>query len=347
MPNLTDLEIIDLVSGTMYDIGPPTFGQIAQNLQEYEVMGKWLKDDKITVDSGLGIQQALMTKLDNTARHAGMAAQDVVNIPSLTGQLNVPWRHADNHWAWERRELLMNRGKALIFKVVSPRRANCMLGFAEELEQKAWACPLVTDEVNPFGIPYYIVMNATVGFNGGAPAGHTTVAGINPTTTPAWKNYTGTYSAVGKAAGELIKVLRTAHRKTQWKAPVSIQDMRTWGSKYRCYTDEETLSNCEDVGEAQNENLGRDLASVDGTIVFKKHPIVWVPRLDEAPPAANPFYMINHDTFYPVVLEGDYLRESNPEALTGKQHNVFVVFVDLSYNFVCVDRRRNTAVYKA
>jgi hypothetical protein len=345
MPTLTDLECIDLVAGTMYNLGPPTFTQIAQELPEYEVMDKWLRGDKVVVDSGIGIQRALMTKLAGAARHVGLAETDNPDIADLMDQINIPWRHADTHWAWERRELLMNKGKAVIFKVVEPRRAGAMIDLAEELEEKAWSAPAAADKKLPYGLPYWVVMNASAGFNGGLPSDHTTVGGIDPTTEERWRNYTGTYGAVTKA--DLIKKLRKAHRNCKWKSPVGVKDFNSKiGMKYRLYTDEETVSDIEDVGESQNENLGRDVASMDGEIVFKKHPIVWVPQLDVAPPAANPIYMINHSTFYPVVLEGDNLRESTPEK-SPTQHNVFVVYVDLSYNFVCVDRRRNAGLYKA
>jgi hypothetical protein len=46
------------------------------------------------------------------------------------------------------------------------------------------------------------------------------------------------------------------------------------------------------------------------------------------------------------VLAGDYLRETSPEK-KADQHNTFVVFVDLTYNYFCIDRRRNSMFYKA
>jgi hypothetical protein len=344
MPTLTDLEVADLVAGTLYEMGPPNFQQIAQNLPEYEVMGKWLRKDKVTVSSGVGIQRALMTKLAGAASHVGLAEIDDVDIPDLMSKINIPWRHATTNWAYERRELLMNRGKSLVTNVVKPRRTGAMIDLAEILEAKAWASPGAANVVDPYGIPYYVVMNASTGFNGGAPSGHSTVAGINPTTTPKWANYTDTFGAITKA--DFVKSLRTAHRNIKWKSPVTIKDFRRGAAdRYRCYTDEENLSDIEDVGESQNENLGRDIASMDGTIVFRKHPIVWVPQLDSTPAAANPFYMIDHSTFYPVVLKGDFLRETKPEK-KGDQHNVYVVFTDLTYNFVCIDRRRSAAFYK-
>lgn len=348
MATLSDTEILDLVKGTLYEMGPPRFQQIAQNLPDYEVMGKWLKKDRVVVDSGIGIQRAMMTKLAGAAKHVGLGEIDDVDIPELMNQIQVPWRHLTVNWAFERRETLMNRGKSLIFKVIEPRRVGAMIDVAEELETNAWKAPSSSsDKLYPYGLPYYLVMNSSTGFTGTVASGHTTVAGISTTTTPAWKNYAGTYSAVGKAAGELIKVLRTAHRKTRWKSPVTIQDFRgRKGEQRRCYTDETTISAIEDVGEAQNENLGRDVASMDGTITFRKHPIIWVSQLDSTPPAANPFYMVDHATFYPVVLSGDFLRESEP-MIKGDQHNIIVTHVDLTYNFVCIDRRRNTALYLA
>lgn len=344
MATLTDSDILDLVAGTQNDLGEPNFGQIAQNLQEYEVMPKWLKSDKVVVDSGIGIQRALMNKLPvNAAAHVGLGEVDDVDVTDLMTKINVPWRHAKTYWAFERRETLMNRGKRLVFNVIKPRRLGAMVALAEELETKAFASPSGTNEVDPYGIPWWITMAATTGFNGLAPTGHTTKGGINPTTETKWRNYTGTYSVVGKT--DLIKTMRTGYKKCKWRSPVQQSDVRTFGDKYRIYTDEETSSDFDDVGESQNENLGRDVASMDGQTVFKRHPIVWIPQLDSTPVATNPVYMINHDTFYPVVLKGDFLRESEP-SIKGDQHNVIVVYVDLTYNYICLDLRRNAGYYK-
>ena len=81
---------------------------------------------------------------------------------------------------------------------------------------------------------------------------------------------------------------------------------------------------------------------MDGQAVFKKIQFNWVPKLDDD--TENPVYGIDITSFFPVVLAGDYLRESSP-AKAAKQHNVFEVFVDLSYNFLCIDRRRNFVIH--
>jgi hypothetical protein len=76
--------------------------------------------------------------------------------------------------------------------------------------------------------------------------------------------------------------------------------------------------------------------------VFRNHPIIWVPKLDAD--TTNPVYGVDHSTFYPICLRGNYLRESKPMT-DATQHNVYQVFVDLSYNYICLDRRRNWVFY--
>lgn len=343
MAVLTALDIADLVATTLRDLGPLRFQQIAQNLQYYEVFSKWFKKDKVVFDSGIGIQRTLMNALDSTSsKHVGLMDTDQVNIPDVLDQLQIPWRHAQTSWALiYQTDILMNRGKSLILNVIKPRRAAALLGLVEELEERAWgAAPASTDKLLPYSIQYWLVENATTGFNGGAPSGHTTVGGVSLTDSPTFKNYTADYNANTK--GDLIKKLRTAHRKIRFKSPVTIQDYRGGvGDRYRLYVNENTISGFEDIGESQNENLGRDLASMDGTITFRRHPIIWVPKLDAR--TDDPVYMVDHSTFYPVCLRGDYLRESDATKAPN-QHNVYQVFIDLTYNYLCVDRRRNAVI---
>lgn len=342
---LTDRQILDLTTGTLENMDPMSFVQIAQPLQEYEVMPRWLKKDKVVIDGGKGITRSLMIKLSYGARHVGMYEKDNVNVTSFMKTLSIPWRHATNNWAYDRREILMNEGdgKLMVFKLIEPRRGDCMISFADELERKAWVCPAADNEKDPYGIPYYIVKNAAEGFNGGAPSGHTTVAGVNPTSVEGWKNYTGTYT--NKSKRDLISKLRTAYRRMSWKSPVNLKDYTSGrGDKMRIYVNEPTINELELIGESQNDNLGNDLASKDDTIVFKKHPIRWIPILDLD--TQDPVYFVDHGTFYPVVLEGDFLRESDP-MIIGDQHNMVQTHVDLTYNYLCINRRKNGVLYKA
>jgi hypothetical protein len=49
-------------------------------------------------------------------------------------------------------------------------------------------------------------------------------------------------------------------------------------------------------------------------------------------------YGVNHAKFFPIVQSGDWMRES-PQQNDVEMHNVFVTFIDGSYQFFCTNRR--------
>ena len=337
---LSASDIADLIITTQKDLGRMRFSQIAQELPFYEVFGRWFRRDKIVFDDGYAIQRTLMTSYDSdSAGHVDFVAPDQVNIGNFLTTMTVPWVHFRTSWGLIfQTDILMNRGRSMVLNVLKPKRAAALIGMVQELENKAFGSPpSTTNKTDPFGIQYWIVPDSAAGFNGGAPSGHTTVGGVDTDTHTTFKNYTDRYVSVTK--GDLIRKLRDGHRSIRFKSPVTIQDYRgAVGDRYRCYTNKSVLGDLEDVGEGQNENLGRDIAEMDGSVTFRRNPIIWIPKLDER--ADNPFYLLNHSTFHPVCLKGDYLRESEPKE-SPTQHNAFMVFVDLTYNFVCDDRRSN------
>lgn len=343
-------DIADLVAGTLKDLGKPKFQQIAQSLQDYEVFPRWFKKDKTVIDSGIGIQRTLMNRTQGNARHTGLYQTDITNVRDAIDQLSVPWRHAETSYALDVREMMMNKGSALIFNVIQPRRDGSMIDLVELLENAAWSAPASSsDNLLPYGLPYWIVKNATTGFNGGAASGHTTVAGVSLTDSPTFKNYTALYT--NKTKADLVSKMRTAHRKIRFKSPIAGSDYsKGVADRYRIYVNETTIAAFEDVGEAQNENLGRDIASVwggdvsksrEGGIMFRGSPIVWIPKLDAD--TTDPVYMIDHDTFMPCVLKENFMRETVIKP-SQEQHNTVKVFTDLSYNFICLNRRGNAVL---
>lgn len=285
-----------------------------------------------------------MFKISETARHVGLYDQDSILIEPLLSKLEIGWVHLTNHYGFERRELLYNSGESRIVNMVSARRGACQLGLVALIEDAIWTLRDSSDSLSPNGIPYYIVKNATAGFYGGNPTGFSTCVGIDASTQTKFRNYTGTYTNVTK--DDLIRAMRKARRLTEFVSPENLKDFREdVGQKFRIYVNEATIDAFEMLGEAQNDNLGRDLNSMDGRIVFGGNPIVYIPKLDAD--TSNPVYMINHDTFYPIALRGDWFKETEPVQLTPVQHNVYGVYMDLTYNMLCVDRRRNAVLYAA
>lgn len=342
---LTAEQIDDLVIAALRDLGRLKFQQIAQTIQEYQVLPRILKRDRVIFDSGRAIQRTIMHTTSGAARHAGLYEEDVVNIGDVLAQINIPWRHTYTNWGFEVREPMMDAGAAKIVDLVKVRRTDAMLSLAALLETAFWTKPETdADLETPYGVPYWVVKNVSEGFNGGDPSGFSAGAGGMATGAyPRWKNYTGSYAAVSKA--DLIVKMRKAHRRIRFRSPVDINDYRNGaGDRYRIYTNDTAIIALENLGEAQNENLGRDLASMDETMTFRKHPIIWVPELDSQ--TDDPIYMLDMSTYAPVILSGDNLRETGPQQ-AGNQHNVRVVFVDLTWNMLCLDRRRQCVLYKA
>lgn len=340
---LTTTEIADLIKSTTSDLGRLKFQQIAQSLQNYEVMSRLMVKDKVKFQSGTAIQKNLMIQQSNAARSIGLYERINVNVADVMRTISIPWRHANTYYAYERRELAMNRASAnRVFDIIKTRRADGLLSIIELMEDEFWSKPSSSsDELEPFGVPYWVVKNASTGFNGGNPSGFTSGAGGLDHAN--WKNYTYQYTNVSK--DDLIDGMRTAHRKIRFKSPIDVNDYRKGtGNNYRIYSSESVIKSMERIGEQQNENLGRDLASMDETLTFKKHPIIWVPKLDSD--TQNPVYMLDMSTFYPVFLSGEYLREEGP-VTPSDQPSVFIIYIDLTWNILCVDRRRQAVLATA
>jgi len=339
-------DIGDIVATTRAEEGPLRFQQIAQNLPFYEVFSRWFKRDKVMFSSGYKIQRTLMTKLNRAAaKHVGFLEPDTVNIIDVLETMSVDWVHAITSWGIVyQTDVLMNSGTALINNILKPRRIASLLGVVEDIEELAFgSAPASGDTVNPWALKYWITYNATDGFTGGAASG-TTKGGINPTNTPNFKNYSLTYEDVSD--NDLVKGLRTAMRKCRFVSPISHPDYRGQiRDRYRFYCNEETMSNFEDVVRSHNSNLGKDLAMFDGAAYIAGYPIIYIPQLDDDS-TSDPIYGVDHSTFYPVCLKGDYLRETGPNPATD-QHNAWNCFTDLTYNFLNVDPRRSLVAAKS
>lgn len=343
--NLSADQIVDLVTTTQNELGRMKWTDIATNLTEYEVLPKMLKQDKVVFDGGKGITRNAMVTDSGAAKHVGLFAVDDVNVGDVMKTFTVPWRHTTTSYAFDRREEAMNSGAQAIVDLIKVRRADAMISLAKLLESTFWGKPATSaDTTTPYGLDYWIVYSATTGFNGGNPTGFSDgCGGLDSTTYTRWRNYTAQYTDVTKA--DLIAKMRTAHRKTDFKSPVDIPDYRTGkGQSFRIYMNETTIAAMETLGEGQNENLGRDLAAMDGTLTFRKNPLIYIPQLDDD--TGNPVYMVNWNAFFLAFLRGEYLREEKPTKAS-KQHTVFEVFVDLTWNTVCVDRRRQALIAKS
>lgn len=353
MPALTADAVADHVQGVRTDLGEGKFEQLGPDLQNYEVMGRWLKRDKIVQDGSRGVWRNIAMGTSGNGRHHGSFSSDNTNVENQLTRLEVPWVKYENSWAYDYQDdILQARGKYKIADMVEIRDKDCLINTAEDLETAAWTLRAAANDLLPYGIPYWVVQSAAAaGFNGAAASGFTTKGGINPTTYAKWQNYTFTYTAWTK--GDLLTGMRTAMMYIDWKAPVTGKDY-SGPMNLRVYVDFATALQMEGLGEAQNENLGDDLARkkatystrmVNDVIHFRRHPVIPVAALNASAVAQNVIYMVDHATFKMYVLAGDYLRKTGPKRKDG-QHNTWESFYDLQYCYLCLNPRRNAVAYR-
>ena len=350
MPNLTPADIGDLLRSTLKEYGRMKFTELATDLQQFIALNEMLKTNKETLDSGTSISWRLMLDHNNSARSVGLGATDIVDMPDLMGEAEVPWRFMTGNWAIEHHVVDMNRSPARLVDIVKEQRLGCLVSMAMYFEDKIWRAPAATNLLDPYGIPYYVVKSnvpATKanndGFNGLAPADHTLVAGLNPVTNPRWRNYATQYSAVSK--DDLIRKLRRATVKTDWKPPIPElggQGFNT-GNKYGLYTNYSVIGTMEEILESQNDNLGNDIAPMDGRVLFRKSPLIYVPKLEDD--TTDPVYGVNWGEFKTSVLRGWWMRETVIDIQPG-QHTVSATHIDCQFNWLTRNRRRHFVIAK-
>lgn len=335
-PVLTAGGLGDLIQMTLPAIGRLNYTEIATDLQVHTAMSELLQTNRMVEQSGHKVQWNVMVNHAQSARNLGINASDIVNIVDTQVQASADWKYSTCNWALIEQEIDMNREPARIVDLIKERRIAAMVAMAELMEGNFWGPPVaVTDLETPWGVNTWIVKNATEGFNGGAPSGYTSI-GLNPTTYPRWKNWTYQYSAVTK--DDLVRHLRTAAVKTNFKPPVQGIPSTSTGHKWGFYTTYSTLQQLEEILESQNENLGSAVDSQDGKTLFRKTEITWVPKLDAD--TTNPFYGIDWGYFKTYILKGWWLKEVTVPRYPG-QHNMSATFVDCFYQFLTKNRRCN------
>lgn len=345
------LEVADLagiVSTTLSNYGRGKITDIASDLQEYIVMSKLMKGDKLKKkDGGKDITFFLTATLGSNARDVGLYSVDAPNVTDSNLSGTVPWRFTETSYSFDVREPEINAaGPERLIELIMERRGREMAGLAEHMEERFWgALPASTDKVKPFGLKYWLVATSGYtadgagGFYGGDPSGFTSgAAGIATATYPGWKNWASNYSAFTRE--NLLTKMRKLARETRFKSPIDFPNYDKADSgpdvrqKFQIYVNGDTQENLKQLGEDQNDNLGSDLGGSD--VTFNGSPIIWVPYLDDD--STNPIYFVNWGVFAIAVMKGELFRDKTLPA--PNQHNVLNAFTDICWNTCCEDRRK-------
>jgi hypothetical protein len=347
---LTIDQIDDLILTTHKHRDPQKFNQIAQSKVSYPLLDYMLRKKNMKSITGTSVIRPVMLKKTGASRMVGMFATDTVNVADVAKNVEAPWRHINTPIAYDVKEFMANSGKEQIIQLLKLRKADAELSRVEHISNQLWSSPAdSSDALNIWGIPYWVVGNATAGFNGGAPSGFTTVGGLNPSSVdvPNWKNYTAQYAAVSKA--DLIKKMVDGFAETGFESPITVDDFAR-GEKtdrFRIFAKRSVISDLEALLEQQNDQLGSDVAPMFGKASINRTPITRDPALDDAVAfPKSPVYALDMRYWELFYLAGSLERTSKPEAAPN-QHDVRVIHIDDTMNLICTDRRRQAVFQTA
>ncbi len=331
---------------------------ISQELTEYIVMPFLMttRGGVVVKRGGVGVNQTLMYQSGGRSKFIGDYDEDTVNVIDVLKKMKIDFTLLTDGIAHTKGELEDNRGQERINNVIRPRRRAMYVRVAETQEEVFFQVPDASDDLTPWGLKYWIVKNATKGFNGGYPSGFTRIGNINLDEVPNFQNYTDSYTAITRA--DLILKMKRAHRATKFKAPRKDAGFKGDAMpRKRVYmTNEDVLEGVEKIAEDQNENLGNDMAAKtagagrmglrvdgDGDVLFKSNPFVYVELLDDD--TSDPVYGVDMSTLHMLVKAGSNM-DLGDFRVAPNQSRVFKAVLYHRYQSIMDNRRNNFVIAK-
>ncbi|KKN02119.1 hypothetical protein LCGC14_1120960 [marine sediment metagenome] len=342
MPSIQFADIDDAVLCTQeHFINKGSFVDMQTDLSDHvAVREMWKKRQKVF--SG-GHPWSFKAQIDHnhSAKAVGLFETDGTALTDTMISGTVPVRHVNAHYIYDQREPDFQRGGTSIVDLVRTRYVGMMVSLFEKVETYLWGVPDSGDEKTPFGLQYWLLRNTTEGYNGENHANFSSGrANIDSTTYTRWANWSNDYEEITKP--DLIRSMRRAHRKIQFRSPVSHATPVLGGMSNGIYTNDAVLGIMEEILEDQNMNLGNDLASKEGKTLFKSTPIIYAPKLDSD--TENPIYMLDWKYLAIGVMAGWENNLGKPYMVPNK-HLVRRVDLDASLNMICTDLRRQAVFY--
>jgi hypothetical protein len=345
--------LVDLIATTLNDLPKQEFEVMWDN-QDYEFC-RIYQNERMEIDGGNQIERKVMLDPTGNARYRRLYDTDNPAVGETMHTIKVPWTQIGTNYSWDKVEIMRNKNSAKGFvNLLKTRRVDGLWDLANLIEDRAWKTPdSANDDINPYGVPYYLnfftdasgTVNSTAGFNGVAAEyqnGNFTanIAGIDASEEPKWRNYCAPYTKVDNS---MLKAFRIAFMKTRFKVPINISDpsdKRT--AAKRIYTDSSTVADLMEFADLRDDNhsgkdvLGNLRVDEGGLCFINRLPVVFIPQLEGAD--YSPIYCIDFAKFIPYVQDGYWMDEGEP--ITDRtQHTVFTVFLDGAHNNLCINRR--------
>jgi len=348
-------QVADKITAT-YDKIDVKVEDIAQEHPEYFVYPFMMKKGRVKkVKSGLGVGQMLMVDYGGESNFITDMTEDNVQVRDHLEKIRVDFCLQNDSCTYFKSELQDNAGPELIANIIEPRKRAMMMRMITTMESKFFDDPESGNNLVPWGLKYWIVKNATTGFNGGIPAGFSDIAGITMAQAPAFKNYTGSYAALTE--DDMTLLIKKCIRRTNFRSPISNKNISgdTYMGNKNIITNETVCEAAEKLATYQNQNIGNDIAAktagggafkydANGEVVVKRLPIINAWELDSD--TSNPIYGLDLSQFYCLVKSGDDWART-PFTKAPKQHRAYVSHTDHRYQWFCKNRKALWVIYQS
>src|SRR5438552_2370961 len=98
-PVLTATGLNDLVQTTLRWLGKPRYTEIATDLQRHTAIKNLLRQNRMVLSSGYGIQWDVMVNHAQSAANVGLGATDNISIVDTMTQATADWRNTSCNYA--------------------------------------------------------------------------------------------------------------------------------------------------------------------------------------------------------------------------------------------------------
>ncbi len=334
MPSLQIEQFGDLVELTIDKYIKTDYVNLISDLTDHPAAKQLIKKSRMGHQSGTQIDFKVRLSTGESYEQIDPTTPDAVEMSDDFESAAIPFRKRKVSYTFLQEQVDFQAGPEKIIDLVKAKEDGADFDFLDGIENEFWSFPLATNTRNFYSLWYWCGKNSSTGFNGGTPTGYSNVAGLSPTTYSRWNNYTAQYTNV--TLDDLIRKARTMAVSTDFKPPINVSDLGDTGSSRAYYTNLSVVQTFEDVADSRNDNLGADVAKMDGMATFRRAPVVYIPKLDGD--TTNPFIQMNWNVFKIIVKNGWWNKRTVVAPYPG-QRNQVAVFKDTYMNMACFNRR--------
>jgi hypothetical protein len=328
------------------------------------LMLKGRGNDEVVQTGSKIIDQIQLKKMANAGFYRPNQNLQPKGVDTLT-QISCPWRFHQGNYGWTNEQVRLQMAAGgnpadVYTRLKTSWEQACQLDIWDSMEEALFSTPDTNDmEADGGLVPYSIKCFLTN--DGLAPAGFTTIQGVNPTTETRWRNQFETFDwSTATGGGDTADTLYTAFdrmwRKLRWKRIAGFNNgvgsPGTDFDKVKILTNQQGVNGYLALNRASNDRLrapgkGRNDAGW-GTddAAFNNIDILDLEILDETETDGQPpFFWVHLDYLFPVYHGDTFMEEVGPMRGSVNQPFSWAVYKNTYYNLMCRSRRRQGKIF--